>query len=1020
MKLSILENSPMSDAQEQDVLDETAMSIGTDLDMQKMLNTFLSVITQQLSCTVCSVLLRDSHTTPFHIEIVLPSDYGVNKQFEMAMEVAMAAIEQNQALPCPLNENITDTNYYGWHIDDMALVIIGRSEPLTIPIYRELGGLLGKLSHAIAACRQYRYLSIAQAELKDERILLQSLIDNLGYGVLVEDSQGETLHINEQFVRMFDTTRIIPEIMSGNAIHSSYMNQLFVEPDFFLASTIHEMEHGKPSYNTELLCKDGRVFERDYLPFEISNGGICHLWQYKDVTDRKETERQLQESQVKMEYLAHHDVLTSLPNRLQLEPLIRKGIKQVNRSNKILAICFIDLDNFKVVNDTYGHELGDHVLIETGQRLSGAIRSTDSVARLGGDEFVVLLNDIADMEELTSALDRILGVVSMPLDLNGVSLNLTASIGATIFPFDDSDTDTLLRHADQAMYRAKQSGRNCYKLFDIELEHETGKYQQKIDRLWQALNNDEFVLYYQPKVNLRTGDVYGVEALLRWQHPELGNVLPHEFLPIVDANHDLTVAVGEWVISSAMKQLNDWSAEGLPLNVSVNVSAVHLQKEEFIEQISVIVGKFHPDLASNLELEILETAAIESPSSMRKVLEKCSRLGIQSSIDDFGTGYSSLSYLKHLPVDNVKIDQTFVRDMQNDMDDFAIIDGVIRLASAFKNKVIAEGIEHEEQGIMLIQLGCDHGQGYFIAKPMLASQIPEWMNSYQIPSSWQDMNHSLALAKAAEEEREQLRQKLHQANIIIESSPAVLFEWRPTEGWPIDYVSNNVAQFGYSASELLDVGMHYSTIVHPDDLERLAGEVEVYSDAGIEQFNQEYRIVSPAGVVFWVDDRTTIERDSSGNVARYRGVILDITQRKQMEQELVTNKNKSHLISLRLAEAQRLSHIGSWNLDMATNQIFRTDEMFRIFGLDPDNMSNSAFLEAIHPDDRKYVNEQYNRALEGEVTYDIEYRIIRKDNGEERWVHSTCEHLRDHLGKVIACNGTVQDITERKLSDYNK
>jgi len=735
----------MTQAIEHEVLHEIAMSIGTSLDMQSMLKTSLSVLVRRLGCTVGSILLREDENAAFQAKFTLPLRANDNHQLVTAIKCAIEAISLDSTLPIPLTNDTPGLIHYGWQIDRLGLLILGRSTPLSYRLLRELDPLIEKLGYAITASRQFQTLHFTQEELKRERTLLQNLIANLHSGILVEDTEGQAQHINEHFIEIFGLQHTIGDLMAEQGSHLSRIKYLFASPDRFIAKTQHEVTHNAASLNKEFILEDGRILERDYLPIEISKDKHGHLWQYRDITDRKQTEQQLKESQIKMEHLAHHDALTNLPNRFQLDYLIKESISQATRNENLVGVCFLDLDRFKRINDNFGHEIGDRVLIETGRRLCNTVRSSDSVARLGGDEFVVLLCGFAKIEELNNSLDRILNVISKPYELGDIKLSLTVSIGVTLYPFDNSDSDALLRHADQAMYRVKQTGRNRHYLFDVNQDREEGKHHRKLEQLWQALNNNEFVLYYQPKVNMRTGQVIGAEALIRWQHPQLGLLSPIEFLPQIESNHELTIAVGEWVITSALKQLEDWSASGFDPTISINIAAHHLQVEDFVERISTILSDFPRNFAHKLELEILETAAIENPSSMRLVLEKCAQLGLNSALDDFGTGYSSLTYLKHLPVNTVKIDKSFVRDMLDDPDDLAIIDGVISLAAAFHNEVVAEGVENAEQGVMLMQLGCDIAQGYFIAKPMLACELPKWATDYQLPDNWAQAGRSATI-----------------------------------------------------------------------------------------------------------------------------------------------------------------------------------------------------------------------------------------------------------------------------------
>jgi len=357
------------------------------------------------------------------------------------------------------------------------------------------------------------------------------------------------------------------------------------------------------------------------------------------------------------------------------------------------------------------------------------------VARLGGDEFVLLLVGLEKVEECEQALVRLLESVARPVVVGGEEVTISASIGVALYPQDDADPDTLLRHADQAMYQAKQAGRNRYHLFDTETDRRARTHREQLSRIEQALANHELVLHYQPKVNMRQGLVVGAEALVRWQHPERGLLPPVEFLPMIEDN-DLIVRLGEWVIEQALAQIALWRAAGLELRVSVNVAARHLQQQDFVVRLREMLAR-HPEVpASQLELEVLETAALEDMLLVSRVINECRGFGVEFALDDFGTGYSSLTYFKRLPARVLKIDQSFVRDMLKDPEDRAIVEGVIGLTRVFRREVIAEGVESVEHGVALLTMGCELAQGYGIARPMPAAELAGWVRGWRADPSW--------------------------------------------------------------------------------------------------------------------------------------------------------------------------------------------------------------------------------------------------------------------------------------------
>ncbi|MDO8315149.1 MAG: EAL domain-containing protein [Rugosibacter sp.] len=432
---------------------------------------------------------------------------------------------------------------------------------------------------------------------------------------------------------------------------------------------------------------------------------------------------------------AGHDVLTGLPNRALLADRFQRALANAHRQKNLLGVCLMDLDQFKPVNDLYGHNMGDRLLIEVTTRINQAVRGEDTVARLGGDEFVILLGSLADSQQLELVLRRILETVSAPYVIEEHTISISASIGVALYPLDEADADTLLRHADQAMYLAKQAGRNRFHWFDVANDRQAQTSQQALARVREALQNDELCLHYQPKVNMRTGDIVGMEALLRWQHPQQGLVPPMDFLPLVE-QHDLIIEIGEWVIEQALQQNVIWSAAGKYWPISVNIAARHFQLPDFLDRLKAILSRHPESPPQQLELEILESVALGDIQHVQQLIYSCQALGIKFSLDDFGTGYSSLSYLKRLPANTLKIDQSFVRDMLDDTDDLAMIEAVINLASAFNRALIAEGVETAEHGVMLMRLGCDIGQGYGIARPMPTAQVLDWAAQFTPDPKW--------------------------------------------------------------------------------------------------------------------------------------------------------------------------------------------------------------------------------------------------------------------------------------------
>ncbi|MFN8895459.1 MAG: EAL domain-containing protein [Betaproteobacteria bacterium] len=440
-----------------------------------------------------------------------------------------------------------------------------------------------------------------------------------------------------------------------------------------------------------------------------------HVLVISDTTEQSAQREQLQRQ-------AHSDELTRLPNRARLSELLDDAMRAADRDGCLLVVCYLDLDRFKPVNDRFGHEAGDRLLVELAGRLRSALRSreqwSDSAARLGGDEFVLLLR-AGTLEEARLAVERVLRVVSQPYVVDPAQdpVQVTASMGLTIYPIDRSDADTLLRHADHAMYGAKQRGRNGYEFFDPEQRRRTEERALAIGRIQEALDQQELVLHYQPKVDMRSGRVHGFEALLRWDHPSQGLIAPSQFLPLIE-HTGLSSRIGDWVIAQALDHLSSWRRKGLEFSVSVNVSARHLQEPDFSQRLAELLARHAQPLASWLEIEITESAAHADIEATSALLTRCRTLGVRFALDDFGTGYSTLTYLKRLPVDVLKIDRSFVAGLPTNGEDVSLVNAILAMAKGLGLAVVAEGVEHREQLDFLTEQGCALAQGFFLARPM--------------------------------------------------------------------------------------------------------------------------------------------------------------------------------------------------------------------------------------------------------------------------------------------------------------
>ncbi|WP_373071590.1 EAL domain-containing protein [Sulfurimonas sp.] len=436
--------------------------------------------------------------------------------------------------------------------------------------------------------------------------------------------------------------------------------------------------------------------------------------------------------------IAYYDPLTKLPNRLLITDRIARAIANQSREKNIVAICLLDLDGFKDVNDTLGHDAGDYVLIEVARRIEDLIRPEDTVARLGGDEFVIVLSDIDTSEDAGKVLVRVLNAVAAPYNFkNKLIKSISASIGVAIYPEDNVDDDTLIRHADQAMYKAKNSGKNQFRFFDAK-EHVKVKANFKaLKKIEKAIDNGEFQLYYQPKLSAHNLKVESFEVLSRWVHPVLGVLSPSEFLPLIE-NDDLMYKFDEWVIRESLLGVEKLKKEGINVYLSVNISPKQFKQTNFVGKVKNIVTDMgiDPSYLKQIEFEITENTALESITHTNETMFELNSMGVSFALDDFGTGYSSLTHLKQLNVNTIKIDRSFIDDMLHDSQDMAIVNAIISLSKVFQIEVVAEGAENIEQLLMLLELGCDSIQGYTIAKPMSYEATLIYMKNFTSDPRW--------------------------------------------------------------------------------------------------------------------------------------------------------------------------------------------------------------------------------------------------------------------------------------------
>lgn len=557
--------------------------------------------------------------------------------------------------------------------------------------------------------------------------LLATVFTHAREGILITDAEGAIVEVNSTFTDITGYTR--DEALGAN-------------PDTLLSSGRHGAAFDRER-NTALATygywigevwsrrKNGEVFAEILTISAVKDAQgetQNYVALFTDISQQKQHQHQL-------EHMAHYDTLTGLPNRVLLADRLQNAMVQSQRETSSLAVAFLDLDGFKHVNDRYGHRTGDEFLVALALRMKAALRDGDTLSRIGGDEFVVVMGSLHGTQDYEPVLERLLQAAADPVIIGQLTLQVSTSIGVTLYPQDGSDADVLLRHADQAMYVAKQSGKNRFHLFDVAKDTAVKTERETLEHIQRALDRDELVLYYQPKVNMHSNTVVGVEALIRWRHPERGLLAPANFLPAIE-NQPVSLRMGEWALATALAQAATWAAQGLHLPVSVNVSAIQMQDTHFVSFLKATLERYPLLQARNLELEILETTALEDINKVSQTMLACKLLGVRFALDDFGTGYSSLTYLKRLPAEVLKIDRSFVHDMLDDREDLAIVQGVIGLANTFKREVIAEGVETQAHGALLLSMGCAVAQGYGIAHPMPGTEVPAWIARWHHTPQW--------------------------------------------------------------------------------------------------------------------------------------------------------------------------------------------------------------------------------------------------------------------------------------------
>jgi len=550
-----------------------------------------------------------------------------------------------------------------------------------------------------------------------------SVFSNSYDGIVITDAQNNIVAVNPSYVRItgYSPEEAIgknPRLLSSGTQGGDFYRRMWEEilqNDTWRGEVWNRRKSGE-IYAQMLAISTVRNSEGEIQNF---------IGVFSDISNLKRHEQELAR-------IAHHDALTGLPNRVLLSDRILQAITKARRSNEVVAVVVLDLDGFKAVNDTYGHSAGDRLLIEVSKRLVRTLRAEDTASRIGGDEFVLVLTDVTSQTDCERTLERVLKSIIQPVELDSEHLTkVSASLGYTLFPEDKADADGLLRHADVAMYVAKQSGKNRFTRFDLKLNKRQSANMDVASRLAKGLQRQEFRLFIQPKVNIQTGEIIGGEALIRWLHPIRGLVAPIEFLPLVALNRELSLSFDQWVLGESLRIMSDWLENGLRLPLSINMSAHQFLENNFGAQLGEALQSNPMIRASDFEIEILESAALDDVQHVASLIGQCQQQGVRFALDDFGTGYSTLTYLQKLGVNTLKIDRSFIHEIGKNTGSLSIIQGVIGLAKAFDCDLVAEGVETWEQVDVLTRLGCPVVQGYLIARPMPASDVVDWARNFK-------------------------------------------------------------------------------------------------------------------------------------------------------------------------------------------------------------------------------------------------------------------------------------------------
>jgi len=672
-----------------------------------------------------SVFADDSKTTMRTLAFCSDGDIVENVEYPLEGTICKDVMNEKMKLvseraarqypEAPLMKQLAVDSFFGAALISpsqvpFGVVIIMDVKPMSPQL--DSDPILGIMASRLA-------LEIERDMVEDELKLAANVFNDTVEAIVITDKDGTILRVNPAFSRITGFSQDEAIGQNPRLWSSKYQDRDFYEG--FWKKLLNE-----GIWQGELLNrrKDGEIFPVWQTISGVRNKAgeiIQFISIFSDISEKKNSEERIYR-------LAHYDVITNLPNRVFFQDRLELALAHGRRQSSTLALLFLDLDNFKIINDAFGHPTGDTLLQQVGQRLSDIVREDDTVARLGGDEFTILLTDTHGNQDAALVAEKILSSFASPFKHEGIEIVVSASIGISAFPADGEDSLTLLKNADSAMYQAKQKGRNNFQFFTAEMNVQAQERLRMESDMRKALELDEFILHYQPQVSLETGQIVACEALVRWQHPYKGLISPYVFIPVAEES-GLIIPLTEWVMRTALTQLQHWQQAGLPeIKMSVNLSAHQFGRQNLVPMVQRVLNETGID-AKYLELELTESMLMANVEAAVETLDALRDMGVSLSIDDFGTGYSSMAYLKRFPIDKLKVDQSFVRDLVIDSEDAAIVTATIALGHSLNLTVIAEGVETKQQLEFLQAKGCEQIQGYYFSRPVVAEQFADQLQS---------------------------------------------------------------------------------------------------------------------------------------------------------------------------------------------------------------------------------------------------------------------------------------------------